>query len=91
MNVEQLRQPEQERATYVHFDGMAWPNPEDPLATEWCLRWDPDGMTRNQQLVAASIISAYRQLAMLDDPERVVEKVVALRAALSRLDTEGGT
>lgn len=64
---------------YVHFDGMVWPHPSDPHETEWLLRYgDP---TKPDLLLAASYISAYRQLVW--DSQRVRNKKIrALRDAV---------
>lgn len=65
--------------TYVHFDQMTWPNPEDPLNVEWTLRYSTP--TREQLLVAASMIAAYKQLVE-DDQVRRNQKVAGLRRAI---------
>lgn len=45
-------------------DGTIWPTPgDDPDGgLEWRLRYAPNSLTRPDQLVLASIVSAYRQL-----------------------------
>lgn len=64
--------------TYLHFDGMAWPDPADPREVEWTLRYGTP--TREQVLVAASFIAAYKQLVA--DPQRARnDNVRRLRAA----------
>lgn len=64
--------------TYLHFDGMAWPNPSDPLEAERALRSGTP--TRQQQMVAASFMAAYRQLVI--DPQRTRNaKVAGIRTA----------
>lgn len=66
--------------TYVAFDGMTWPNPADPLEVEWSLRYGAP--SREQMLVAASVVAAYRQL--VEDPQRIRSgKVATLRQALA--------
>jgi hypothetical protein len=66
--------------TYVAFDGMTWPNPADPLEVEWSLRYGAP--SREQMLVAASVVAAYRQL--VEDPQRIRNgKVATLRQALA--------
>ena len=46
--------------TYIKRDnGTVWPNPADPLEVEWKLRYGR--LTREEQLVAASFIAAYKQ------------------------------
>jgi hypothetical protein len=47
-------------STFLHFDGMAWPNPDDPLEVEQALRYGEP--TTEQRMVAASMIAAYKQL-----------------------------
>lgn len=65
---------------YLHFDGMAWPNPIDPLDVEWSLRYGTP--TREQLNVAASMIAAYKQL--VEDPKtRRDAKVAGIRRALA--------
>jgi|SRR6185369_8665962 len=65
---------------YLHFDGMAWPNPIDPLDVEWSLRYGTP--TREQLNVAASMIAAYKQL--VEDPKtRRDAKVAGIRRVLA--------
>ena len=62
--------------TFLHFDGMSWPNPNDPAEVEWTLRYGTP--TRAQLLVAASFIGAYKQL--VDDSQRIRnQKISRLR------------
>jgi hypothetical protein len=62
---------------YLHLDGMAWPNPEDPQQVEWTLRYG--NPTREDLNVAASYIAAYKQLVF--DAQRVRNrKVSGIRA-----------
>ena len=66
---------------YVAFEGMTWPTAEEE--TEWRLRHAPESVTREDQLYAASIISAYRQ--MIWDPQTKRTRVIReLRAASRR-------
>ena len=63
--------------SYLHFDGMAWPNPDDPALIEWQLRY---GSPAEVRMVAASFVAAYKQL--VEDPvRRRNEKVAGIRAA----------
>jgi len=39
-----------------------WPRPDRAGDIEWRLRYAPDAMTREDQLVAASVLAAYRCL-----------------------------
>lgn len=53
--------------TFLHFDGMAWPNPLDPNEVQWRLRYgEPTLMDR---MFAASVMNAYHQL--VTDPQRI--------------------
>jgi len=68
-------------------NGMCWPNPSDPMEVEWSLRYGPDSstaiaapLTREMQLYAASVISAYQHLVGLDKRTRQL-RVMQLRAA----------
>ena len=45
---------------YVNFDDMCWPKPDDTGKLEWALRYG--NPTRNQQMVVASIVAAYKEL-----------------------------
>ena len=64
---------------YLHFDGMAWPNPEDPRSVEWRLRYGRP--SRDDLMVAASFIGAYKQLVA--DPVRERNaKVAGIRRAM---------
>ena len=56
---------------YRHFENMCWPAPcEDLNNLEWIMRYEtPDKTTC---LLAASVVSAYRELIIL--PERMRNK-----------------
>jgi hypothetical protein len=70
---------------YLHFDGMTWPNPADPLGVEYRLRYGTP--SRSDLMVAASFVAAYRQL--VDDPVRRREaKIRGIRIAHNALFTE---
>ncbi len=74
---------------WLHFDGMTWPDPDDPLSAEWALRYGtvPD---RAQLNYAASVIAAYQQLVR-DPVRRRNEKVSGIRAAMAaEPDPSGG-
>ena len=63
---------------YLHFDGMCWPNPDDPREVAWRLTHGTP--TREDLLTAVSFIGAYQQLVA--DPQRVRNgKVTRIRAA----------
>jgi hypothetical protein len=72
-------------SAYVTFpaeDGssVCWPNPLDPMEVEWALRYSRESgdslfgtqpsLTREQQLYAASVISAYCKLFGLSQRTR---------------------
>lgn len=66
-------------AAYLRFDGMTWPNPNDPGKVQWRLRYGV--ASREDLLFAASVMSAYAQL--VEDPQRRRnEKVGGIRRAL---------
>ena len=52
---------------YVKFDGMSWPHPAGVGDLDWRLRYAPDGITRDDMVYAASILSAYTQLLAESD------------------------
>ena len=57
---------------------MCAPHPDDPMDVEWTLRYGTP--TREQALVAASFISAYRQLVN-DSRTSREKKIAGIRAA----------
>lgn len=59
-------------------DETVWPTPgDDPDGgLEWRLRYAPEGLTRQDQLVLASIVAAYREL--LGCPARRRAEVVRM-------------
>ena len=66
-------------ASFRRFDGMVWPNPNDPNEVQWRLRYGKP--TREDILFAASVMSAYSQL-VADPQRRRNEKVRGLREAM---------
>lgn len=53
------------RGRYGHIDGTAWPvnlTDEDEGGLEWKLRYAPEHLTREDQLVLASVVAAYTHL-----------------------------
>ena len=53
---------------YRHFDGMCWPAQGTALCDlEWTLRY---GDSERQRFVAASVISAYKQLIAMPEKKR---------------------
>lgn len=75
-------QPSEEprKRTFLTFDGMCWPHPDDPYEVEWALRYGQP--TERQLLVAASFIESYRQLVY--DPQRVRNsKIAGIRRAMT--------
>ncbi len=65
--------------TFLSFADMAWPHPDDPLEVEWSLRYGSP--SREQMMVAASIVAAYRQL-VADPVRRRNETIAGLRRAV---------
>lgn len=64
--------------TYLRFDDMTWPNPDDPMDIEWKLRYGQP--TQSERHIAASMIAAYKQL--VNDPQRRRnEKIAGIRKA----------
>lgn len=59
---------------YVHFDGCTWPSldmgTDDIVSLEWVCRYYPDGLTKQNLLVIASIISAYNTLIVMPQARR---------------------
>lgn len=54
-------------------DGPCWPCPGEAMnELDWRLRHDNERLTRNDQVMAASIISAYRELIALPRVRREV-------------------
>lgn len=78
---------DQRPESFLYFDGMGWPNPERTAQLEYRLRYGP-GLTRGDQLVAASVMAAYRQLIELPRDSRQ-EVIKGIRAALAVIDKEG--
>jgi hypothetical protein len=71
-------------SAFVSFDGMCWPAAGSRASSlEWQLRYQPEALTREDQLVLASVVSAYLQ--MVRDPEakrrRVIRKLREARDA----------
>lgn len=62
---------------------LGFPNHDDPLDVEWALRYGT--LTREQELVAASFISAYKQLVAYDSQRSRNAKVSALRDEAHRV------
>lgn len=68
---------------YLHFDGMAWPHPDDPQEVEWSLRYGtPDA---RQRMIAASMVAAYRHLVTNSGRTRNA-LIAALRKAMKEVD-----
>ena len=67
---------------YRDFNGMSWPCPCDRMdALEYTLRYGEP--TKSDLLLAASVLSAYRQ--MVRDPVKKRQKVIAeLRKRLGK-------
>jgi hypothetical protein len=67
---------------FLSFDGMTFPNPDDPLGAASALRYGEP--SQEQRLYAASVISAYRQLVN-DAAVPRNEKVGGIRRARNAL------
>lgn len=54
------------RGRYGHIDGTAWPvnltSTDDEDGLEWKLRYAPQRLTREDQLILASVVAAYVHL-----------------------------
>lgn len=59
---------ERRASSSLTFEDMTWPNPDDPAAVAWYLRYGTP--TREHLLWAASVIGAYRQLIEVDQRTR---------------------
>ena len=55
---------------YLFFGGMTWPNPEHAGDLEWKMRYALEHVTRGEQLTAASILAAYRELVAMPQKKR---------------------
>jgi hypothetical protein len=66
--------------SYLLFDGMCWPNPQDPSEVEWKLRYARTTLTPAEALIAASVMNAYRHLVELDSRTRQ-QRVMSIRKA----------
>lgn len=53
--------------TYLNFDGMCWPNPDDPLDRAWNIQHNPTPEGLNYLI---SVLGAYRQLVYQSQRER---------------------
>jgi hypothetical protein len=48
--------------TSVQINDTVWPNPEDPSELEWKLRYGQRSLTDSDLMLAASFVSAYKEL-----------------------------
>ena len=67
-------------SAYLDIDGMQFPDPRDPLSVEWSLRYGEP--SREQLLVAASFVAAYKQLVGVDSQRTRNRKIEAVRLRL---------
>lgn len=65
---------------YLTFEDMCWPDPRDPRELGWRVRYAPESLTRRDQMVLSSIISAYAHLISLDSRTRQ-KRVMQIRTA----------
>jgi hypothetical protein len=76
-------------ARYRQVGESVWPTPgdtayeDDTPGLEWKLRYAPESLTREDQLVLASIVAAYRELLTCPDHRRA-EVVRLLRPQLEQ-------
>jgi hypothetical protein len=48
------------------FNGMTWPTPSEAMSQlSWRLTWAPESISKEEMLVLAALISAYRELINL--------------------------
>lgn len=55
---------------YLRIQDMTWPSPEHAGDLEYKLRYSSEYITRGDQLVAASILAAYRELVSMTAERR---------------------
>ena len=72
---------EQAPSSFLRFEGMTWPNPDDPKGVQWRLRYGTP--SREDLLVAASTMHAYAHLISLTQRERN-NRVSQIRSASTR-------
>lgn len=65
-------------------DGSSWPSIQDSDKLEWKLRYNPEGITREDLLVAASILRSYSYLVY--DANRAKRELVAKELTKDFLD-----
>jgi hypothetical protein len=66
---------------YAAFGGMAWPVPSERFSDiQWEMRYASESLTREDMLLAASVLSAYADLLQCDQQKRefVVSEVKKL-------------
>lgn len=84
--------PPKQLDSYIRLeDGTIWPDPSKVGEVEYALRYGPDHLTREQQLLAAGALGAYAYL--LTEPSLTMkhrtEKVSLIRRALKALREDG--
>ena len=68
-------------SAYIQFNGMTFPNPMDPMDVELALRHGEP--SREQNLLAASFVAAYKQLVLDTSAERN-PKICAIRTFMAQ-------
>lgn len=63
---------------WLRFEGMTWPNPQDPDDVQWRLRYGEP--TRADLLAAASVMAAYAHLVSMPRRERE-SRIAGIRRA----------
>jgi hypothetical protein len=76
MTAEKKAQQIAEARSFAHFDEMCWPLPNPGL--EWRLRYGKP--TREDILVAASILNAYQSLVCRKTPKQTRHIISTIRA-----------
>lgn len=71
-----VREPAEREPRYFRsFGGMCWPAPSEAMGDlAWRMTWAPGETTKQDRIMAASIISAYMQ--MVSDPESKRRRVI---------------
>ncbi len=71
------------RGRYIFDNETSWPDYHGN--TEWNLRYNPDDITREDQLYLASVLSAYRYLIIMPEKSRQ-KRIKVLKRGTALLD-----
>ena len=56
---------------FESFDGRCWPKPSERISDiQWRMRYSNSELSREDMLIAASVLSAYAYLINTDDGDR---------------------